>query len=619
MWRPCWKPRRGCCACSRSCRPGDGLGRDLADRLGVSDRTVRRDVERLRDLGYPVHASRGTDGGYRLGAGTAMPPCSWTTRRPSPSRSACAPPRRLGRRHRGDLRTRAHQTGTGAPESRLRHRVDALRASTEPVPADRPGPTVDAAVLSTLATACRNRERLRFDYRAHDGSSTLRVVEPLPDRVVGPPLVPRRLGRRPRRLAHLPRRPHSPRAPRPARASHPATRPKEARPPMWRGECSAAAWRHRARVVVHAPADLVTERINPAVGVVEAIDEKTCVLDTGADTVQSLAVHPGPARPRLRRVRTAGTDRPPAHAGHPLHARDAAASRGEGGPTAVAPDATAERDRPEHAAGQGQERQRQQPGGDDPVVDAEPALQTSVGNTRPSTVTRASGTSRRTGIGRRAARRRAAQRRASDDRGDAQQHGHPGPARPSRIAFTTVSGLLMGDAGAPVRPTRRLAESRAGSPTPLVRTRAATPVPGRRPCPRSRSPGFRRGRSSRRADCQPRAWSPAFELDGVQLGQGARTQQIRTEVSLVEPQPPHHVVQRGDHPAVAGRIPRHLRHREGDPENDLVAGRRSPSARSEHPRVEPVAVMPSGLNSSAWRKASKDVPDSTSTILAAIE
>src|SRR3954447_4164205 len=52
----------------------DWPGRDLAERLGVSERTVRRDVERLRDLGYPVQASRGTDGGYRLGAGTAMPP-----------------------------------------------------------------------------------------------------------------------------------------------------------------------------------------------------------------------------------------------------------------------------------------------------------------------------------------------------------------------------------------------------------------------------------------------------------------------------------------------------------------------------------------------------------------
>jgi len=56
---------------------------------------------------------------------------------------------------------------------------------------------------------------------------------------------------------------------------------------------SAAAWRYRARVVVHAPAEVVTERINPAVGVVEAVGERTCVLDTGADSVHTLAVYLG--------------------------------------------------------------------------------------------------------------------------------------------------------------------------------------------------------------------------------------------------------------------------------------------------------------------------------------
>nr|WP_062335057.1 transcriptional regulator [Herbidospora sakaeratensis] len=266
----------------------DWPGRDLADRLGVSDRTVRRDVERLRELGYPVHASRGTDGGYRLGAGTAMPPLLLD------DEEAVAVA--IGLRHGvpgiEETSARALTKLEQVLPSRLRHRVDALRASTEPVPADRPGPAVDAAVLSTLATACRNRERLRFDYRSHDGSSTLRVVEP--HRIVSWGrrwyLVAWDVDRddwrtfRVDRLA--PRTPTGPRFP-------PRDPPEGGAAAYVARGVSSAAWRWRARVVVHAAADVVTERVNPAVGVVEAVDERTCVLDTGAENISSLAVHLG--------------------------------------------------------------------------------------------------------------------------------------------------------------------------------------------------------------------------------------------------------------------------------------------------------------------------------------
>ena len=70
----------------------DWSGADLAARLEVTERTVRRDVGRLRNLGYPVHASRGTDGGYRLGAGAAMPPLLLDDDEAVPLRSGCAPP-----------------------------------------------------------------------------------------------------------------------------------------------------------------------------------------------------------------------------------------------------------------------------------------------------------------------------------------------------------------------------------------------------------------------------------------------------------------------------------------------------------------------------------------------
>ncbi|MFI6507615.1 helix-turn-helix transcriptional regulator [Streptosporangium sp. NPDC050855] len=270
----------------------DWSGADLAERLRVSERTVRRDVERLRELGYPVDSTRGTDGGYRLGAGTAMPPLLLD----DDEAVAVA----VG------LRTSAGGGVAGIEEtslraltkleqvlpSRLRYRVNALQTYTEPVPADRPGPVVDPGVLTVLAAACRDRERLRFGYRAHDGSAGVRIVEP--HRIVSWGrrwyLVAWDVERRDWRTFRVdrvePRTPTGPRFP-------PRDPPEGGAAAYVARGVSAAAWRHRARVVVHAPAEVVTERINPAVGVVEALDERTCVLDTGADSLNTIAVYLG--------------------------------------------------------------------------------------------------------------------------------------------------------------------------------------------------------------------------------------------------------------------------------------------------------------------------------------
>src|SRR5689334_1892821 len=156
----------------------DWSGADLATRLEVSERTVRRDVDRLRDLGYPVHATRGTDGGYRLGAGAAMPPLLLD----DDEAVAVA----VG------LRTAARSPVTGIEETSLRalakleqvlpprvqHRVGAVADFTVPIPPDAPAPAIDPAELTTLATACRDNMRLRFEYRSHDGTTTDRSVEP---------------------------------------------------------------------------------------------------------------------------------------------------------------------------------------------------------------------------------------------------------------------------------------------------------------------------------------------------------------------------------------------------------------------------------------------------------
>ncbi|MEU3166324.1 YafY family protein [Streptosporangium sp. NPDC006930] len=270
----------------------DWPGAALAERLGVSERTVRRDVDRLRELGYPVNATRGTDGGYRLGAGTVMPPLLLDDEEVV----AVA----VG------LRTAAGGTVAGIEEtsvralakleqvlpSRLRHRVNALQTYVEPVPADSPGPVVDPEVLTVLAAACRDGERVRFDYRAHDGSASVRIVEP--HRLVAWGrrwyLVAWDVDRQDWRTFRMdrvePRTPTGPRFP-------PREPPEDGAAAYVARGVSAAAWRHRARVVVHAPADVVTERVNPAVGVVEAVDEHTCVLNTGADSLHVIAVYLG--------------------------------------------------------------------------------------------------------------------------------------------------------------------------------------------------------------------------------------------------------------------------------------------------------------------------------------
>src|SRR5690242_4743775 len=152
-------------------------GSELAGRLDVSPRTLRRDVDRLRDLGYPVDASRGVAGGYQLQAGAAVPPLLLD----DDEAVAIA----IG------LRTAAAGAVAGFEETsvralakviqllppRLRRRIDALREVTAPGVLGG-GPTLDATVLTTIAMACRGEERLRFDYTPRDGERMPRFVEP---------------------------------------------------------------------------------------------------------------------------------------------------------------------------------------------------------------------------------------------------------------------------------------------------------------------------------------------------------------------------------------------------------------------------------------------------------
>ncbi|WP_214366817.1 helix-turn-helix transcriptional regulator [Pseudonocardia sp. H11422] len=155
-------------------------GTALADRLGVSVRTLRRDVDRLRELGYPVQAQRGVDGGYQLAAGAALPLLVVD------DEEAVALAVGLLAAAQGvvagieEAAVRALTKVVQVMPPRLRRRVDALRAVT--VPAvwgdSAPSPTVDPEVLITVAQACRDIERLRFSYTARGGEQTDRHVEP---------------------------------------------------------------------------------------------------------------------------------------------------------------------------------------------------------------------------------------------------------------------------------------------------------------------------------------------------------------------------------------------------------------------------------------------------------
>ena len=260
----------------------DWPGGELADRLEVSRRTIRRDVERLRGLGYPVESLTGPAGGYRLAAGAAMPPLLLD----DDEAIAIA----VG------LRTAARASVTGIEETsvralvkleqvlpaHLRRRVQALGAATMSLPAA--GPTVDPQCLTVLAGACRDHECVRFAYNARDGTSGRRDVEPHAlvnrgrrwylvcwdrvrddwrtfrvDRIAEPSATAVRF------------------APRELPAADPAAFVEQ--------RMSSLPGRYEARLTLHVPADA----IRPYWGTVTPIDDHTCEYRTGDDDLAWLA------------------------------------------------------------------------------------------------------------------------------------------------------------------------------------------------------------------------------------------------------------------------------------------------------------------------------------------
>jgi len=265
----------------------DWRGPELADRLGVSRRTVRRDIERLRRLGYPVESLTGPAGGYRLRAGAAMPPLLLD------DEEAIAIAVGLGTAARASV-TGIEETAVRALvkleqvlPAQLRRRVRALGSATIAPPVA--GPTVDPRHLTVIAAACRDRECLRFGYRSRDGADTRREVEP--HSLVN-------LGRRWYLLA-WDRRRRDWRSFRIDRLTAPAPsgsrfQPRElpARDAASYVEqsISRAPNRFEADVVLHCAAEEVTARAPRHWGTIEPIDERRCRYRTGDDDLGWLAI-----------------------------------------------------------------------------------------------------------------------------------------------------------------------------------------------------------------------------------------------------------------------------------------------------------------------------------------
>jgi predicted DNA-binding transcriptional regulator YafY len=265
----------------------DWPGNELADRLEVSGRTIRRDIDRLRLLGYPVESLTGPAGGYRLRAGTAMPPLLLDDE----EAIAIA----VG------LRTAARVSVTGIEETavralvkleqvlpaHLRRRVGALGSATFTLPAS--GPTVDPQHLTVIAAACRDTECLGFAYRSRDGTDSRREVEP------------HALVNHGRRwyLVAWDRRRDDWRTFRLDRLATPATigarfvprrLPAKDAAAYVKQSITGAPHRFEARVTLHAAAEEITSRVPAYWGAIEPIDAHTCEYRTGDDDLRWLAL-----------------------------------------------------------------------------------------------------------------------------------------------------------------------------------------------------------------------------------------------------------------------------------------------------------------------------------------
>jgi predicted DNA-binding transcriptional regulator YafY len=265
----------------------DWTGGALADQLQVTERTVRRDVDRLRALGYPVDSRPGTAGGYRLGAGAALPPLLLDEDEAVAVAVGLRSAALSGVTGLHETALRALATLEQTLPSRLRHRVRTLQSAIAPMTSE--GPVADIDVLIAVAGAIRDSERLRADYRDHGGRQSHRLLEP--HRILHSGrrwyLLAWDVDRDDWRTLRLDRL--TPRTP-----TGPRFLPRDAPEPdlsrFLAEGITTRAYRHRCRVTIMASAELVADRIPPTAGVVTTIDATSCELLVGSSSLDEAAV-----------------------------------------------------------------------------------------------------------------------------------------------------------------------------------------------------------------------------------------------------------------------------------------------------------------------------------------
>ena len=266
-------------------------GSELAERLGVSTRTIRNDIDRLRELGYPVDATRGAAGYYQLGVGAKLPPLLLDDE----EAVAVAIGLRTGAGVSGmeENSARALAKLEQVLPHRLRRQVNAIHTTLSKGP-DNTGsnvadPEVDPAVVTTIAAAIRDEHYLRFEYLVPEGEPRLILVEPY--RLVSWQRYWYLVARdesgewRTYRVDWMDLRMATGRKYKP--------RPMDDYTDFVLRDVASTGWKFHARITVFASADEVLSRIHAAVGIVEPVDDNTCILITGAESLEVVAVYIG--------------------------------------------------------------------------------------------------------------------------------------------------------------------------------------------------------------------------------------------------------------------------------------------------------------------------------------
>ncbi|NDK30265.1 helix-turn-helix transcriptional regulator [Nesterenkonia haasae] len=260
---------------------------ELSAELQVTDRSVRRDVERLRSLGYPVHAVPGVGGGYRLGAGKQLPPLLLD----DDEATATAVSLRMAAGGTvagiGDAALRALAKLDQVMPPRLRGEVRVVHEATETLQGTG---GIDVEILTTLAHACRDRVRVRFLYTRYRGEEHERRVEPV--RMVSAGwqwyLMAYDVDREDWRTFRLDRM-------RQVTATTWRFRPREHPDPVEyiQESVTASPYKHLARVRVHATAEEVSRTVPPQVARIEEDTDGWCLLTAGADDFDWMAQYLG--------------------------------------------------------------------------------------------------------------------------------------------------------------------------------------------------------------------------------------------------------------------------------------------------------------------------------------